>query len=139
MPSPIYTKEVHLDEVINYFNNLYIEVNNTQHIDDYIFQLESFIDPRINSKKIDNLKSFEYSIVILKSNFSYALNLYTPIIAKPPTFLTNLQIEELQKFNNYLKQPDIIKIVSKSRFISISIFLIVIGFIILFTCISIFH
>ena len=96
--------EVPLDEALEYYHNFYNEVKNTSKIKWYISDLEFFIDPRLNDESIKNLFQQTFKIITeRKIHNVYRLRIiYTET---NPTILTDFQIQELQKFNEYLKTP----------------------------------
>lgn len=108
--------EVSLDEAIQYYNDYYERVKNTSSIKWYTNELYFFINPMFNDEYIENLNKQIFKITVDKSiNFDYRIRFrYTE---ENGTILTNFQIQELKKFNEYLKTPIAKKyILSREKF-----------------------
>ena len=67
MPNYYTYEEMDLDEAIKYLNDYYERVKGTRDEKGYIIELYSFISPEINSKKIDNLEAYKYTVIAKKS------------------------------------------------------------------------
>ena len=114
MPNYYTYEEIDLDEAIKELNDYYERVKDTRDEKRYIIELYSFISPEINSKKIDNLEAYKYTVIAKKStNNDLRLDIINDKKSST-TYLTIEQIKELQKFNNYLKQREVKAYIKRS-------------------------
>ena len=113
MPDFYSYKEIDLDEAIKYFNDYYERVKDTSNEGAYIIELDTFINPKFNSEKIDNLEAYKYTVISKKSPRAYRLDIFDDK-KKYTTDLTIEQIKELQKFNDYLKQSEVKAYIKRS-------------------------
>lgn len=127
MPNPEYFREIPLDEAIAYFNEYYDRVKDTKEINGYITFLDDFISPQLNSDKIDNLKFCQYKIIAKKGKSRWKLDFKYELSEEDSEFLlTDKQIDELQKFNNYLKEDEVVGYLQFIRIIMIILFIIIV-------------
>ena len=103
MPSSQVFTYISLDEGIDYFNDYFQKVNPLKDIS-FLLSLTEFIGLGDHSNIIDNLKPYEYIIDVRKGD-SYRLVFYKNSDDTNNT-LTLKQIEELQKFNNILRNEE---------------------------------
>ena len=117
MPDFYTSKEIDLDEAIKYFNDYYERVKDTSNEGAYIIELDTFIDPKFNSEKIDNLEAYKYTVIAKKSPRAYKLDIFNDK-KRSTTYLTIEQIKKLQKFNDYLKQSEVKAYIKRSGIMS---------------------
>lgn len=106
-----------LDESIKYYNDYYqyaVNSNKKSKMIDFNISLTNFIGPESIKKRILDLKTYNYTILVKvtpnSSKFasSYNLSIYKNVKEKP-TLLSLDQINELKKFLSYIERNDVKK------------------------------